>query len=89
MCRDRRGSTSASGHASLGPIRRIARSSSLSWLIVGELSNADADGAYHLCDIDLSGIDMSTGLVVGFYGLLDPATDVWHIDDVELVRAEP
>jgi len=56
---------------------------------VGELSNADADGAYHLCDIDLSGIDMSTGLVVGFYGLLDPATDVWHIDDVELVRAEP
>ena len=62
---------------------------SLSWLIVGELSAADADGAYHLYDIDLSGIDMSTGIVVGFYGLLDPATDVWHIDDVELVKAEP
>jgi len=61
----------------------------LDWQVVGELSDADADGVYHLYDIDLSAIDMSQGLRVGFFRVLDPARDVWHIDDVELARAEP
>jgi hypothetical protein len=67
----------------------VSHTGGLNWQVVGELSDADADGAYHLYDIDLSGIDMSQGLLVGFYSLLAPATDAWHIDDVELARAEP
>ena len=65
----------------------VSNSDGLTWQFVAELS--DADGVYHLHDIDLSGIDMSSGLLVGFYGVLNPDTDMWHIDDVELARAEP
>jgi hypothetical protein len=67
----------------------VGHTGGVDWRVVWELSDADADGVYHPYDIDLSGIDTSQGLLVGFYGLLDPATDVWHIDDVELARAEP
>ena len=67
----------------------VSLTDGVDWQVVGELFDADADGVYRQYDIDLSGIDTSQGLLVGFYGLLDPATDVWHIDDVELARAEP
>ena len=67
----------------------ISRDDGLSWQVVKELSDVEADGAYHLYDIDLSGIEMSAGFLVGFYSLLDPATDIWYIDDVEVVRAPP
>ena len=67
----------------------VSRGEGLGWQVVKELSDAEADGAYHLYDIDLSGIEMSAGFLVGFYSLLDPATDIWYIDDVELVRAPP
>ena len=67
----------------------INRGEGLDWQVIKELSDVEADGAYHLYDIDLSGIEMSAGFLVGFYSLLDPATDIWYIDDVELVRAPP
>jgi hypothetical protein len=67
----------------------VSHTEGLDWQVVGEISDAEADGAFHLYDIDLSGIEMSTGFLVGFYSMLDPATDAWHIDDVQLARAEP
>jgi len=61
----------------------------LAWQVAKEFTAAEGDGVYHLYDVDLSGIVMSERVTVGFYNLMDPATDQWHIDDVELVTVAP
>jgi peptidoglycan/xylan/chitin deacetylase (PgdA/CDA1 family) len=61
----------------------------LGWEAVKEFTMAESDGMYHLYDIDLSGIEMSDSFAVGFYSLIDPLTDQWHVDDIELVTMAP
>ena len=55
------------------------------WREAKRFSMVESDGIYHLYDIDLSGFGMSDGSTLGFYAVMDPATDGWRIDDVELV----
>ena len=55
------------------------------WREAKRFSMVESDGIYHLYDIDLSGFGMSDGSTVGFSAVMDPATDEWRIDDVELV----
>ena len=55
------------------------------WREAKRFSMVESDGISHLYDIDLSGFGMSDGSAVGVYAVMDPTTDGWHIDDVELV----
>ena len=54
------------------------------WQLIKEFTPVEGDGVYRMYDIDLSGFEMTDGFVVGFYSLLGPESDPWHIDDVEL-----
>lgn len=67
----------------------ISGDSGLTWQVVKELTWAESDGVYRLYDIDLSGFVMSANFAVGFYRLMSPLTDRWHIDDVELATPAP
>ncbi len=67
----------------------ISSDGGLGWEVAKEFTAAESDGVYHLYDIDLSGVEMSDSFTVGFYREMDPLTDQWHVDDVELVTAAP
>jgi hypothetical protein len=56
----------------------------LTWDVVKEFTVTEGDGVYHLYDIDLTGIEMSDSFAVGFYRVMDPLSEQWHIDDVEM-----
>lgn len=57
---------------------------SLTWDVAKEFTMTESDGVYNLYDIDLTGIEMSDSFAVGFYRVMDPLGEQWHIDDVEL-----
>ncbi len=59
------------------------------WQFVKEFTPVEGDGEYRLYDIDLSGMQMSDSFTLGFYSLLGPQSDPWHIDDVELGTLTP
>lgn len=56
----------------------------LTWEVAKEFTMTESDEMYHLYDIDLTGMGMSDSFAVGFYRLMDPLGEQWHIDDVEL-----
>ncbi len=54
------------------------------WQLVKEFTLVEGDGVYRMYDIDLSEFEMSDNFALGFFSLLGPQSDPWHIDDVEL-----
>ncbi len=54
------------------------------WQFVKEFTPVEGDGVYRMYDIDLSEFEMSDNFALGFFSLLGPQSDPWHIDDIEL-----